>query len=373
MKDIEPNDRNFWFLQLLGWSFFILFYKVSKYSGGVMDSVHHGSLWVFVATGILLTHLMRVVVKRFRLLEKPPAAQVMGFVATTILMSVLQSLMQITVYSFAGLRLESESGTELARILVRLTIHSAFVFAIWSSFYCLYHYIANSALQQIESLRVANDFKELELRWIKSQVNPHFIFNSLNGIRALVDEDRSRAREALSSLGNILRSNFQASHGQTVSLLNELSLVKDYLSLEHIRFEDRLRVDYSIDPATHGVSVPVMMLHTLVENAVKHGIGRQVQGGVVSISSKLTDDGLELLVGNTGRYDPDPGNCGFGVGSVVKRLSILYGEHAGFDIRQSSVDKVEARLVLPLQSNETTLDAVHPGSTDRSTISWLPS
>ena len=184
----------------------------------------------------------------------------------------------------------------------------------------------------------------------------------------MVDEDRSRAREALSSLGNILRSNFQASHGQTVSLLNELSLVRDYLSLEHIRFEDRLRVDYDVDPATYGFSVPVMMLHTLVENAVKHGIGREVQGGVVSISSKLTDDGLELLVGNTGRYDPCPGHFGFGVRSIVTRLSILYGEAAGFDIRQSSADKVEARLVLPLQSKEATLDAVHHGSIHRSRV-----
>ena len=179
MKHIHPDNRSFWLLQLLGWSFFVLLYKASKYSGGVMDSVHHGSLWVFVASGILLTHLMRVVVKRFRLLVKPPAAQAVGFVATTLLMSVLQSLVQITAYSFAGLRMESESGAELARILVRLTIHSAFVFAIWSSFYCLYHYIADSALQQIESLRVANHFKELELSWIKSQVNPHFIFQFL--------------------------------------------------------------------------------------------------------------------------------------------------------------------------------------------------
>ena len=124
--------------------------------------------------------------------------------------------------------------------------------------------------------------KELELKTIKSHINPHFIFNALNSIRALIDENPSRASNAITELSNILRSSMQAEKLETVPFEKELNIVKDYLALEHIRFEDRLKIEYEIDEDTLDQPVP-MMLQTLVENAIKHGIGKQINGGVVKI------------------------------------------------------------------------------------------
>ncbi len=109
---------------------------------------------------------------------------------------------------------------------------------------------------QLNRLKLETTVRTLELKTIKSQLNPHFIFNALNSIRALVDENPRRARTAITELSNILRNSMQADKAETVSLENELSIVKDYLALENIRFEERLKVQYDIDPETLELPVP---------------------------------------------------------------------------------------------------------------------
>ena len=110
--------------------------------------------------------------------------------------------------------------------------------------------------------------KSLELNTIKAHINPHFIFNALNSIRALIDENPQRARNAITELSNILRSSMQTEKMETVPFERELNIVKDYLALENMRFEDRLKVEYDIDEDTLNQPVPPMMLQTLVENAI---------------------------------------------------------------------------------------------------------
>jgi len=193
--------------------------------------------------------------------------------------------------------------------------------------------------------------KELELKTIKAHINPHFIFNSLNGIRALVDENPGRARNAITELSNILRSSMQTDKLESVSLEKELSIVKDYLALENMRFEDRLKVEYEIDEDTLDQPVPPMMLQTLVENAIKHGISKQVSGGKIKIVSDFKDNYHELAVQNTGRLlNGTVKGEGFGLPSTLNRLSLLYGEKAKFSIQQLSNEIVEARVLLPVET-----------------------
>src|SRR6185503_21239820 len=138
------------------------------------------------------------------------------------------------------------------------------------------------------------------------------IFNALNSIRALVDENPVRARTAITELSNILRSSMQAEKLETVTFEKELNIVKDYLALEHIRFEDRLQIEYVIDEDTLDQPIPPMMLQTLVENAIKHGISKQVGGGVVRIISDFKGEFHELAVQNTGQLNGARNGDGFG-------------------------------------------------------------
>jgi LytS/YehU family sensor histidine kinase len=241
-------------------------------------------------------------------------------------------------------------GSDFKQI-VENTFHSFIYLFMWNSIYFIYHYIEKNRRQQVDTLKLEGLIKELELKTIKAHINPHFIFNSLNSIRALVDEDPERARRAITELSNILRSSMQADKSETVTLEKELFIVKDYLALENMRFEDRLKIEYDVDEDTLDQPVPPMMLQTLVENAIKHGISKQINGGVVRVISSFKNQYHELAVQNTGRLNGSINDGGFGISSTNDRLSLLYGNKAKFEIRQATPSLVEAKVSIPFETN----------------------
>ena len=201
----------------------------------------------------------------------------------------------------------------------------------------------------LDTLKLESLVKELELKTIKAHITPHFIFNSLNSIRALVDENPQRARKAVTELSNILRSSMQTEKMETVPLEKELHIIKDYLALENMRFEDRLKVEYDIDEDTLDQPVPPMMLQTLVENAIKHGISQQINGGVIKLISDFKGDYHELVVQNTGQLNGSVNTEGFGIPSTTNRLNLLYGDKASFAIKQINGSLVEAKVLIPVE------------------------
>jgi LytS/YehU family sensor histidine kinase len=243
------------------------------------------------------------------------------------------------------------------RFLISLVIDTPIIF-VWVSIYILWHYIEFTNSEAIQKVKLESLIKELQLKTIKSQMNPHFIFNALNSIRALVDEDPQRARQAITELSNILRSSIQADQSEVTSLEKELNIVKDYLALEYIRFADRLVVEYAIDPETLSNQIPPMMLQTLVENAIKHGISKEKNGGLVRIISDNRGNRHVLIVENTGIIQhnvlpvknmviPDSSG-GFGIDSTQHRLQLMYGEKASFQIKNAATNLVRAEIALPV-------------------------
>ena len=144
----------------------------------------------------------------------------------------------------------------------------------------------------------------------------------------------------------------QAEKQETVTFEKELNIVKDYLALEHIRFEDRLRVEYDIDEDTLDQPIPPMMLQTLVENAIKHGISKQLNGGIVKIVSDFKEDYHELVIQNTGHLNGSLNGDGFGVTSTKNRLQLLFGEKAHFDIREVNGNIVQVVVLIPVDLNK---------------------
>ncbi len=226
--------------------------------------------------------------------------------------------------------------------------YNLLLIAIWMLIYIVYHYVNKNRKDQLDRLRLETTVKELELKTIKSHINPHFIFNSLNSIRALVDENPQRARKAITELSNILRSSMHAEKSETVTLEKELDIVKDYLALEYMRFEERLKIEMQIDEDTLQHPVPPMMLQTLVENAIKHGISKQVSGGVVRVIARFKDDNLELLVQNTGQLSTIMNGDGFGIKSTEDRLNLMYQGKAFFTIRNTGNNMVESKVIMPV-------------------------
>jgi two-component sensor histidine kinase len=304
---------------------------------------------ITILFGLLFTHLLRELIVRLKL--RPPIQVQKWWLLTAVVVSIIVLFNLVNSAVVEWLRLfnpKNKVSVEL-RFLSNLIFDSPMIL-VWISVYYIWHYVELGSKAEIQKVRLESLVKELELKTIKSHINPHFIFNALNSIRALVDENPERARTAITELSNILRSSMQAEKMETVPFERELNIVKDYLALEHIRFEDRLQIEYDIDEDTLDQPVPPMMLQTLVENAIKHGIGKQKNGGLVKVISDYRDDHHELIVQNTGQMNGNNGDSdGFGINSTRNRLKLLFGGKASFSIRNVGNDMVEAVVKMPVQ------------------------
>jgi len=339
----------YWLFQLFGWGVFILLNVFFVYTLGHFDSTVFYRLLIYVTLGIMMSHFMRWVIHAFNILTKPLEQQILGFIFITFLFSFGIGIAETFVLDFFNLLHQpGKKPLPLSKLILTNVFNSCFYFFVWNCIYYIYHYVQKSRSQQVDTLKLESLVKELELKTIKSHINPHFIFNALNSIRALIDENPMRARGAITELSNILRSSMQADKLETVPFERELNIVKDYLALEYIRFEDRLRIEYDIDEDTLDQPVPPMMLQTLVENAIKHGISKQLSGGVVKIISDFKFDHHELVVQNTGHLNGSYNTDGFGLTSTQNRLELLFGAKANFTIREINGNTVEAKVILPV-------------------------
>ena len=303
---------------------------------------------ISVILGILFTHIMRMIIKEYRFLEKPINKQIFYFIIVTILFATLYACSDVAIERTFNLSDKSSPNISLMNEITRNSISNFFLLFIWNLLYYTFHYVQRTRRQEVDTLKLQSLVKELELKTIKSHINPHFIFNALNSIRALVDENPSRARTAITELSNILRSSMQTEKLETVPLERELNIVKDYLALEKMRFEERLNIEMDIDEDTLEQPVPPMMLQTLVENAIKHGISKKVDGGTIRVTSDFKENHHELVVQNTGQLGMYKNESGFGVRSTQDRLNLLYQGKATFAIKNLDTEMVESRITMPL-------------------------
>jgi two-component sensor histidine kinase len=338
----------YWWCQLAGWGSIGLYWIFFAYSFERTITAKYLALICFVVCSVIfVTHLYRAVIWRNNWLLLPVEKVLPRLLIGVIIVSIVVSLMRIGFVEALNLSESKKKIGFTTRLMANILDYGMFILP-WTLIYYFFHYIEKSRVQQVDTLKLEALVKELELKTIKSHINPHFIFNSLNSIRALVDENPARARTAITELSNILRNSMQTEKQETVSFEKELDIVRDYLALEHIRFEDRLRVEYDVDDNTLDQPVPPMMLQTLVENAIKHGISKQMNGGTVKIISDFKDNYHELKVRNTGHLNGSVNEDGFGLTSTRNRLQLLFGLKANFDIQEVQYNTVQATVLIPV-------------------------
>jgi len=215
----------------------------------------------------------------------------------------------------------------------------------WIGLYCG---VKTRLLSKERQFRLELALREAELRALEAQINPHFLFNCLNSIRGLVIEDPQKAQDMITRFATLLRHNLNHDSRHTVSLAAEAEVVADYLALEKVRFEDRLRLQVAIDPAAASLQVPPMILQTLVENALKHGIGRLTQGGDLQIRAAAHNGSLILEVENAGELtDSRTSDTQVGLNNIRERLRILYGDRASLALRNGEGGRVVATVQIP--------------------------
>ncbi|MFT3911772.1 MAG: histidine kinase [Ferruginibacter sp.] len=412
------SSGRYWFCQFAGWGGWALvnlFFALQFASDIYLHPEAKRNLFFFALFldffwSILLTHLLRLVLKRIGWMKLPFAKIAAVFVVGTISVGLMEYYAfkitsDVTDLSFEkysnneqkqkAISMEKEmqvANTEYYDYLSKGTVDSTsliafnkikkstgwhrdkkgewqyeeprkgkdfwgilitfILMALWLLIYFIWHYINKNRNDHIDKLQLEAMVKSLELKTIKSHINPHFIFNAHNSIRALVDENPERARQAITELSNILRSSMQAEKMETVPLQHELNIVKDYLALEHMRFEDRLKIEMAIDEDTLSQTVPPMMLQTLVENAIKHGISKRMNGGTVKIISAYKNGHHELIVQNSGSLNGYQVSRkeGFGITSTHERLNLLYQGKANFEMHEIDGGMVESKIIMPVVS-----------------------
>nr|WP_282453021.1 histidine kinase [Lysobacter sp. CAU 1642] len=200
---------------------------------------------------------------------------------------------------------------------------------------------------ELARLRAESARRGLELEALRARLNPHFVFNALNNVRALINEDPPRARDMVTRLSNTLRHALQHSQRDRVRLDEEWAVIEDYLAVEAVHFEQRLRTDLRLDARCAAVELPPMLLQGLVENAVKHGIAVTPGGGLLRVVAEPLAQGVKLVVENPGRLgrSPSPGS-GVGLSWLRQRLEER-GPPARFDLSQLDSDTVRATLEWP--------------------------
>jgi len=224
----------------------------------------------------------------------------------------------------------------------------------WTTLYVMIHEFRGRRAREMRALRLEMMVQEAQLRGLRAQLNPHFFFNCLNSLREVIAENPERAQDMVTQLSALLRYALESNQSELVPLSDEIQAVKDYLALESIRFEERLRVQWSVAKEACTVRVPPMLLQTLVENALKHGIARRPQGGDVAIHARLAAAELQLEVVNSGEISAAVSPAAVGLKNAQERIKLLYGDRASMLLENAGNGQVRALIKLPLSSPAVT-------------------
>lgn len=342
-------------LLILGLQFVFSYVTAPGERAPTEKAITNGALVsMMIAAGWLISHFARPLVHRWGWKQLSWRALIPRILGMAAAQSAVWNAVGY-IYPYVILDLPIPEGTMVLPLLVAGWINGTLVFTGWWCVYFFYHMSDRFNRLQIEQLRLATEVKDAELRALKSQVNPHFMFNALNSVRALIDEDPARARLAVTQLANLLRYSLQSAQAESVPFEDELRVVNDYLALEQVRHEERLKLRLDIAPDTLGMSVPPLILQTLVENAVKYGISPRPEGGVIEIIARCEAGQLRLRVTNPGELDAPakadaPNSTGLGLKNAASRLRLFFGERATLQVRSEQPSLVVAEVSVPAQA-----------------------
>jgi Histidine kinase len=351
----------YWVFQLTGWGV----YTLSRYIGGVtvihLPWARFGLEMLFVnALAFGLSHWLRDYVRRRQWRALPIRKLILRILAAAFVcgipLGVLTQFTDLAQLMSPNELLEGVSSTLQFQLALPVAIaleivNWAVVFLIWLTIYFLAISVREHRSAQFRQSELTRALQLAELKLLKTQLNPHFLFNALNTVRSLIADNPVRAQSAVTHLANTLRYTLRSRQDELVTLSQEMDIVADYLELESMRFEDRLRIERQIPADAAEVRIPVMLLQTLVENAIKHGIAELPAGGLLRISAEVQDDILNLQVANPRAAAPaEATNAGVGLRNAHDRLRLLFGERASLDLDLSQPAVATARVRIPVKA-----------------------
>ena len=337
------GGRAYYLSQSAGWSLYgLLQYWLPPHG----FSVAMGTL-AWCGTGFLGTHFLAWYADRRRWQTLPQL--VPPFVVGTLVLSAAMNAARAAV---GTLWFHQPFQPAHGWVALAHYMQSTLVISVWCAVVLTANEVNRRRSAEMEALRLKLIAQTSQFHALRSQLNPHFLFNCLNSLRELIDEDRDRAKQVIELLSALLRYTLRADRVEMVSLREELGAVEDYLALEKVRFEERLRTRFDIDPQSLEAKLPPMLLQTLAENGVKHGIARLLGGGELELVTEVVEGKLRVEVTNSGKLsDATEGSSAIGLDNARERLRLMYGDDATLKLAADGDFKVRAEVVIPLRSD----------------------
>lgn len=351
MDSVKTKNNFYWYLQVFGWGLMML---LNFWSKALQTNDLPGAFFIiegllFFIIGMVLSNQLRIYFHRIRLIEEQSSRSYFkafwAVIATGIVFTVLLILLVHFVYHI----MDITSTLKMSFLDMTFSALNITVFVlIWTILYVVIKSTIKLRNEKIKRLELEAALKEAQLNALKGQINPHFIFNSLNNIRALILENPEKSREMLTRMSEMLRASLNSDKTDLISISQELETVHNFIALSKIHMEERLLYVENIDESLLKAKIPPMTLQLLVENAIKHGISSLTTGGAVELSISRNEEQLHIAVINDGQMKLDNSETGVGLKNIHERLQILYGTEASLSLLEET-GKVTARLILPLQ------------------------
>jgi sensor histidine kinase YesM len=336
----------YWVCQLTGW-LGMVFIEMINYTFFIVRRFDTSILYLFLAcavVGILLTHGYRYWLKRRNWFSANRfQIWLLAFLSTLVISTLLMAATEFPLMWMSNRPWSSLRFVDVAGMIMNWMRYVG----VWIIIYFMYHLLQQNASIRHEKLAVEHLAKSTELELLRSQLNPHFLFNALNAIKALVSIDPEIARDAIVKLSELLRYTLNYGRREKVTLQEEIQEVAKYLELEQLRFEERLRIEWDIPVSIHQGLIPPALLLTLAENAVKHGIALHHTDGLIRLEGSLVGRNMILRVWNSGSFQVGE-HTGIGLVQVRERLKSIYGSQAFFSIGNGN-GMVSAELIIPIK------------------------
>lgn len=346
---MNKHQRTYWIFQTAGWSLYCLIYIFFYLSIRPSPQPHFfEQLLTHVFIGFWLTHIMRMVIQRLGILKLSLQKQIFSLTILSLAFSFCIGVSIVATESWMDIQSFDLTSFSFLDIAIRFAFSYFHFVLIWNLLYFVYHFVQKTREQNIEQAKLENLLSELEITTLKSHINPEFLFNSLNGIRSLVTDDPVRARKAITMLSNILRNSIQVDKAEKTLFEKELSIIKDYIALEQIRFADQLFVQYDIEEDTLDQPVPAMVMQYLVEKAIRHGFDEQIKTGSIHVYSEYKEDLHCFGVISSGNFSNYLEQENDHLSEIRKRIYGIYGQKARILVDAPEVGMIKAAVCIPL-------------------------
>ncbi len=324
----------YWGAQITGWFIYVFIILLSSYIENPKSIQNELiiDLSIFVVIAIVISHFQRKIYKSKKWLE----LKLTPLIPRVIIISFIGSFIVVLITVGINRLISTKNDAFEILDIINATLSVSILFFFWNVLYFTFHFFSKARQQEIHNLSLIASKNEIELQNLRSQLNPHFLFNSLNSIRALIEINPSVSKYAITQLSNLLRKSLLIGKTNLISIQEEMDIVHSYLELEKIRFEERLNYTINIDENILHFKIPPFSIQLLIENAIKHGISKEIEGGNITIKGEELDNKIKIEVMNPGEIGQDK-DLGVGLTNLRRRLILQYA-NASFTI-QNCEDK----------------------------------